>query len=115
MSGWDLLFSRLEARVPELLPDHPSASLVHGDLWGGPAIIDPAVHFGHREVDLAMSELFGGFSSRFNAAYREESPLDSGYESRRNLYNLYHLLNHLNHFGGSYAGSVDRVLRQYGS
>ncbi len=80
----------------------------------GPAVIDPAVYYGHREVDLAMSELFGGFSSRFYSAYRESNPLDGGYEERRDLYNLYHVLNHLNHFGVGYAGSVERSLRLYG-
>jgi fructosamine-3-kinase len=102
-----------------VLPDRPEASLVHGDLWGGnflvaetgaAALVDPAVYFGHRETDLAMTELFGGFDERFYGAYREEWSLEPGYEERREIYNLYHLLNHLNHFGGGYAGAVGRAL-----
>jgi fructosamine-3-kinase len=120
--SWTPLYMSLQSRLPQLIPDSPPASLVHGDLWGGnamattagPAIIDPAVYYGHREVDLAMSELFGGFSSRFYSAYKEANRLDSRYDERRDLYNLYHLLNHLNHFGGGYAGSVERSLRRYG-
>lgn len=90
----------------------PAASLLHGDLWGGnhgaladgtPVIFDPAVYYGDREADLAMTELFGGFSGRFYAAYREAWPLDPGYAVRKTLYNLYHILNHLNLFGGGYS------------
>lgn len=89
----------------------PSPALLHGDLWGGnhaadaagnPIIFDPAVYYGDREADLAMTELFGGFGDRFYQAYRAEYPLDQGYETRKTLYNLYHVLNHLNLFGGSY-------------
>jgi protein-ribulosamine 3-kinase len=102
-------------RLPALLDHHPIPSLLHGDLWGGnmafvsngePAIFDPAVYFGDREADLAMTELFGGFGSDFYAAYREAWPLDAGYGVRRNLYNLYHILNHLNIFGGGYQGQA---------
>jgi fructosamine-3-kinase len=122
-SGWDALVETVASRLHVLVPDRPPPSLVHGDLWGGnalatvagPAIIDPAVYYGHCEVDLAMTELFGGFASRFYSAYREANPLEDGYEDRRDLYNLYHLLNHLNHFGGGYAASVDRILRRYGT
>jgi fructosamine-3-kinase len=110
--------------IPELLADHqPEPSLVHGDLWGGnaafttsgePVIFDPAAYFGDREVDIAMTELFGGFPSGFYRGYNEVWPLDSGYESRKSLYNLYHILNHFNLFGGSYGsqanGMIDRIL-----
>ncbi len=97
----------------------PSPSLLHGDLWGGnhgylddgtPVVFDPAVYFGDRECDLAMSELFGGFAPAFYAAYREAWPLDAGYAVRRTLYNLYHVLNHANMFGGGYAGQAQRML-----
>ncbi|GIV61688.1 MAG: fructosamine kinase [Rhodothermaceae bacterium] len=119
---WDRPLERLYERLPELLPERPETSLVHGDLWHGnvmttaagpPALIDPAVYFGHREVDLAMTELFGGFDPAFYEAYRAAWPLEPGYEERREVYNLYHLLNHLNLFGAGYAGSIDKVLRRY--
>lgn len=99
----------------------PQASLLHGDLWGGnhgylaggaPVIFDPAVYFGDRECDLAMSELFGGFAPDFYAAYREAWPLDAGYAVRKTLYNLYHILNHANLFGGSYAAQAQRMIAQ---
>lgn len=101
-------------------PERPS--LLHGDLWSGNFItddqgeamlIDPAVYVGHAEADIAMTELFGGFSPRFYDAYREVLPLQPEYASRRELYNLYHLLNHLNMFGASYLGSVRGILRRY--
>jgi fructosamine-3-kinase len=98
---------------PELFANYsPRASLLHGDLWGGnhdvdiegnPVIYDPAVYYGDREADLAMTELFGGFGNMFYRAYNEHYPLDEGYRVRKNLYNLYHILNHLNLFGGGYG------------
>lgn len=112
------LLDRLEDYLVE--PAHPS--LLHGDLWSGNFItgndgqawlIDPAVYVGNAEADLAMTELFGGFHPDFYSAYREVSPLQPGYEQRRNLYNLYHLLNHLNLFGGGYLSAVLRILNRY--
>jgi protein-ribulosamine 3-kinase len=107
--------------VWQLLAGHePEASLVHGDLWSGnarflaggmPVVFDPAVYYGDREVDLAMTELFGGFPKEFYAAYNEVWPLTRDYERRKALYNLYHLLNHLNLFGGGYLEQVRTVLR----
>jgi fructosamine-3-kinase len=108
------------------LVDHdPQPSLLHGDLWGGnmaydsggaPVIFDPAVYYGDREADLAMTELFGGFGRAFYDAYRERWPLASGYTTRKTLYNLYHILNHLNLFGGGYLGQagsmIDRLLAE---
>jgi fructosamine-3-kinase len=94
-------------------------SLLHGDLWGGnaafdnegnPVIFDPAVYYGDREADVAMTELFGGFGSRFYRAYNEEWPLDSGYRVRKDLYNLYHILNHLNLFGGRYLRQAENMI-----
>jgi fructosamine-3-kinase len=109
-----------------VLIDHqPQPSLLHGDLWGGnlaytsegdPVIFDPAVYYGDREADLAMTELFGGFDNRFYDAYREAWPLAPGYSTRKLLYNLYHILNHLNLFGGGYLGQalsmIDRLLAE---
>jgi fructosamine-3-kinase len=112
----------LLGRLDDWLPAHPPASLLHGDLWGGnwlttatgePALIDPAVYYGHREADLAFTELFGGFPAAFYTAYQAAWSLDPGYEERKDLYNLYHLLNHLNLFGEGYSGSVDSILRRY--
>jgi fructosamine-3-kinase len=97
----------------------PVASLLHGDLWGGnysamrsgePVIFDPAVYYGDRETDLAMTELFGGFGARFYAAYRAAWPLDAGYRVRKTLYNLYHVLNHFNLFGGGYAAQAEHMI-----
>jgi fructosamine-3-kinase len=111
----------LAGRLAELVPDQP-ASLIHGDLWGGnamsdehgqPAIIDPAAHYGWAEADLAMTALFGGFSSEFYTAYNEVRPLNVGWRERFALYNLYHLLNHLNLFGRGYYGQVMRTVGRY--
>ena len=96
----------------------PVPSLLHGDLWNGnvgfttegPVMFDPAVYYGDREADLAMTELFGGFPREFYVAYEEVWPLDPGYAARTPLYNLYHLLNHLNLFGGGYLERVQSAL-----
>jgi fructosamine-3-kinase len=96
----------------------PEASLLHGDLWGGnwavaggePVIFDPAVYYGDRESDLAMTRLFGGFGPEFYAGYDDAWPLADGADLRVDLYQLYHLLNHLNLFGGAYASSAVAAL-----
>ena len=107
----------------------PVPSLLHGDLWGGnwgvvagsrePAIFDPAVYYGDRETDMAMTRLFGGFGPRFYAAYQATWPLDQAAGTRRTLYNLYHVLNHFNLFGGGYGrqaeGMIDRLLAESGA
>ncbi len=112
---------RVAEATPALLSGHqPHPSPVHGDLWAGncaanggrPILFDPAVYYGDREVDLAMTELFGGFSAAFYAAYDEVVPLDPGYKVRRTLYNLYHVLNHLNLSGASYLGQAQRMMKQ---
>jgi fructosamine-3-kinase len=115
-------FERLFGRLDELVgPDEPPSRL-HGDLWGGnlhvdengaPCLIDPAAYGGHREVDLAMMRLFGGFSERVFAAYAEAFPLAPGHAERVPLYQLYPLMVHVNLFGGGYASSVERVLERY--
>jgi protein-ribulosamine 3-kinase len=103
----------------EILKDHrPQPSLLHGDLWSGnaaftrdgPVVFDPAVYYGDREADLAMTELFGGFPGDFYRAYEAAYPLERGYETRKHLYNLYHLLNHLNLFGAGYLRQVEATL-----
>jgi protein-ribulosamine 3-kinase len=113
---------RLATVLPRLLSGHaPQPSLLHGDLWrgnasfladGSPALFDPAVYFGDREADLAMTELFGGFPPGFYAAYTEAWPLDAGYPLRRDLYNLYHVLNHANLFGGGYAAQSQALMER---
>jgi len=99
----------------------PVPALLHGDLWGGnagadqqgnPVIFDPACYYGDRETDIAMTELFGGFGADFFGAYQAEYPLDSGYETRKTLYNLYHILNHVNLFGSGYLGQAEGMLDQ---
>lgn len=114
---------RFCGRLPSLLP--PSGeppSLLHGDLWGGnvlrggdgtPVLIDPAVYYGDREADLAMTELFGGFSAAFRAAYEEAWPLREGYRERRDLMNLYHILNHYLLFGGGYGSQAARIIERH--
>ncbi len=111
--------------IPKLLSGHEvQPSLVHGDLWGGnagftsegePVIFDPATYYGDREVDIAMTEVFGGFPAAFYQGYDQVFPLDDGYEKRKSLYNLYHILNHFNLFGGGYGsqanGMIGRILR----
>ncbi len=97
-------------------------SLVHGDLWSGnllrdaggrPALVDPAAYFAHREAELGMMTLFGGFSERVFAAYHEAFPLDPDWRDRQALYQLYHLLNHLNLFGGGYRAAAMAIVRRY--
>ncbi len=75
-------------------------------------IFDPATYFGDREVDIAMTELFGGFPTAFYKSYNEAFPLDAGYEQRKTLYNLYHILNHFNLFGGGYSSQANRMIDQ---
>jgi len=110
---------RLMAGLGEFFRDYrPAPSLLHGDLWGGnvgsigdqPVIFDPAVYYGDRETDLAMTELFGGFSAQFYQAYQETWPLDPGYKVRKTLYNLYHVLNHFNLFGGGYGSQAEHMI-----
>ncbi|MGI0479331.1 fructosamine kinase family protein [Geminocystis sp. CENA526] len=110
-------------RVRSSLSNHnPLPSLVHGDLWSGNAgftdtgeatIFDPACYYGDREVDIAMTELFGGFPSAFYEAYNQQWRLDSGYAQRKNIYNLYHILNHFNLFGGGYESQAKRMIQQF--
>ncbi|HEY4210588.1 MAG TPA: fructosamine kinase family protein [Steroidobacteraceae bacterium] len=97
----------------------PAPSLLHGDLWGGnwsadsagaPVLFDPAVYYGDREADIAMTHLFGGFGRDFYAAYESAWPLADGARVRVGLYNLYHVLNHLNLFGDGYLGQAQGLI-----
>lgn len=114
-------FERLFSKLGDLFPEEPPA-LVHGDLWSGnllcdttgaPLLIDPAVHYGHREMDLAMTRLFGGFDEAFVAEYRNTWPLEPGWEDRVDLCNLYPLLVHLILFGEGYAARIRSALDRY--
>jgi fructosamine-3-kinase len=117
------LLRKLMERIETILSGSGNPpSLVHGDLWPGnflmaadgrPAVVDPAVYYGDREVEIAYTELFGGFPAAFLATYRQAYPLDPGYEYRRPLLQLYPLLVHLNHFGETYGGSVEAVCHHY--
>lgn len=114
-------FGKLYRELDSLLPIEP-ASLLHGDLWNGnfitgmsgePCLIDPAVYYGNREMDLAMTKLFGGFDPLFYEAYQSTYPLQSGFEKREHIHNLYPLMVHLNLFGGGYINQVREILKQY--
>ena len=115
--------SKLENKIEEILSgSDDKKSLLHGDLWGGnymvdengeACLIDPAVYYGNREADLAMTKLFGGFSSEFYRTYNETLPLPEGYDYRENIYKLYHVLNHLNLFGGGYYSQAISLIKYY--
>lgn len=116
-------FNQIESKIDSILAGSENEPvLLHGDLWSGnyladqnnnPVIIDPAVYYGNREADLAMTKLFGGFSPRFYDAYNEAYPLPDGYNYRENIYKLYHVLNHLNLFGMGYHNQAVSLLQSY--
>jgi fructosamine-3-kinase len=124
-NGYAGRLQALGAELNDLVPlffssYQPQASLLHGDLWLGNAsadeqgqaiIYDPACYYGDREADIAMTELFGGYSHEFYTAYVSIWPLDSGYKTRKNLYNLYHILNHLNLFGRGYLHQAEAMMQ----
>ena len=114
---FDSLFNKLNNIVPIEKP-----ALLHGDLWSGnfmvnssgaPCIFDPAVYYGHREADIAMTQLFGGFPDEFYQSYNEACPLEKDWKKRTDIFNLYPLLVHVNLFGGSYAAQVLRIIRHF--
>lgn len=116
-SDFELLFPKLENIVPKESP-----ALLHGDLWSGnfltgeqsePVLIDPAVHYGHRETELAFTQMFGGFDRKFYQAYQAHFPLEQGFEDRSEIHNLYPLLVHVNLFGSSYLGGVLQTLKRF--
>ncbi|MDP4552250.1 fructosamine kinase family protein [Alkalihalobacillus macyae] len=113
---------KLKDNLSSLLGHNPDISLLHGDLWGGnwlesesgkPYLIDPAVYYGDREVDIAFTYLFGGYSTDFYAQYKADYPLQDGWKERMPIYQLYYLLVHLVLFGESYGSAVDRILKRY--
>jgi fructosamine-3-kinase len=122
-STFKSLFLNLKSCLPEVLDGSEEVpSLLHGDLWGGnfmvdskgaPVLIDPAVYYGHREAEMAMTNLFGGFDPDFYEAYNTEWPLKPGYQQREAVYTLYHVLNHLNLFGSAYRSQTLALLKQY--
>ncbi|NWF51114.1 MAG: fructosamine kinase family protein [Ignavibacteriaceae bacterium] len=113
----------LEKKIHNILSGiNPQPSLLHGDLWSGnfisdkagkACLIDPAVYYGHREADLAMTKLFGGFDKAFYESYNEAYPLEDGYAYRENIYKLYHVLNHLNLFGRGYYSQAISLMNFY--
>lgn len=114
-------FDRMYKRLDDIFPAEVPA-LLHGDLWSGnylacadgsPCIFDPAVYYGHREVDLAMTKLFGGFSPLFYQIYNEHFPLEKGWEKRVDVFQLYPLLVHVNLFGGSYVADVNEIVKRF--
>ena len=116
-----LRFERFYMELADLFPTEPAA-LLHGDLWSGnvlcdahgrPVLIDPAVYFGHREMDIAMTRLFGGFEEAFYSAYADEHPLEKGWEERVEACNLYPMLVHVNLFGGGYTAQLHQALKRY--
>ncbi len=116
-----LAFERLYKRLGEIFPA-TKPSLIHGDLWSGnfmvngkgdACLIDPAVYYGHPEIDIAMSTLFGVFNSEFYESYIAHNPLEKGWEKRLDIYNLYPLMVHVNLFGGGYPGSVRRIIGRF--
>ncbi|CAN5370425.1 fructosamine kinase family protein [soil metagenome] len=120
-NGFIKRFNILFLRLDKLLSQEKPA-LLHGDLWNGnyvvnprgeATLIDPAVYYGHREMDLAMTKLFGGFDPEFYEAYNDSFPLEKGFESRIDIHNLYPLIVHVNLFGGGYADQVMAVLRKF--
>jgi protein-ribulosamine 3-kinase len=119
VKGINLLEHKIESVIKG---SRESPALLHGDLWGGnymsdeqgnAVLIDPAVYYGHREADLAMTKMFGGFTAAFYQAYQETYPLPDGWEYRQGLYLLYHYLNHLNLFGRGYYGECIHLLYKY--
>ncbi len=115
--------AKLESAIEKVLQgSEEPPCLLHGDLWGGnylcdnqgnAVLIDPAVYYGHREADLAMTKMFGGFSPEFYSSYQKEYPLPEGWQYRENLYLLYHYFNHFNLFGRGYYGTTLKLLRSY--
>jgi fructosamine-3-kinase len=122
-SAFKNTFGKIENKIDSILSDLDTyPSLIHGDLWSGnfmsdengnPCLIDPAAYYGHREADLAMTKLFGGFPQSFYNSYNETFPLQEGWQYRENIYMLYHVMNHLNLFGGGYYSQTLSLMKSY--
>jgi protein-ribulosamine 3-kinase len=121
--SWSLVqqFESLYQKLEELIPEE-KPSLLHGDLWGGNFmrgpnhqawLIDPAVYYGHREMEIAFTQLFGGFEQRFYNSYQEAFPLSPGFDHRVDIHNLYPLLVHVNLFGSSYLSGIMHTLKKF--
>jgi fructosamine-3-kinase len=115
------VYDRLLGRTEQLVPAASSPALIHGDLWSGnymntvngPALIDPASYYAHREMEMGIMTMFGGFSQRFYSAYNEVYPLPSDWRERNRLYQLYHVLNHYYLFGGGYRSQALQIAKSY--
>jgi protein-ribulosamine 3-kinase len=114
-------FEELFKKLPDLLPEEKPA-LLHGDLWSGnfltdqsgnPCLIDPAVYYGNREIEVSFTRLFGGFDKEFYHSYQEAFPLQQGFEERVDVYNLYPLLVHVNLFGSGYLSGISNTLKRF--
>ncbi|MDX8339516.1 fructosamine kinase family protein [Draconibacterium sp. IB214405] len=120
-SDYMKLFEKLLDRISSLIPNEEKASLIHGDLWSGnymqttdgPALIDPAASYSHREMEFGIITMFGGFSARFFSAYNEVFPLEPDWRERNPLYQLYHVLNHYYLFGGGYLQQAVSIAKHY--
>lgn len=115
------LVERFLAQTEKLIPAEKPA-LVHGDLWNGnflnsptghPVLIDPAIYYGHREMDIAMMHLFGGFTDELFQKYQELMPLEQGWKERLEFHNIYPILVHANLFGGGYPDRARRIMKRY--
>ncbi len=116
------VFNKLESKITSIITTDEKPTIIHGDLWSGnymvdkqgnACIIDPAIYYGHREADLAMTRIFGGFDFDFYRAYEKEYPLEDGHKYREGIYEVYHIINHLNSFGTTYYGQTISLLKQY--
>lgn len=114
-------FEKVFKRLNEIIPVEPPA-LLHGDLWSGnaiatdgnsPCLVDPAIYYGHREMDIAMTKLFGGFDPEFYESYNDEFPMEKGWQKRIDIHNLYPLLVHVNLFGGGYVNDVSTIIGRW--
>lgn len=122
-SDFRKLFNQFESVYRNIIEGtEEEPSLIHGDLWGGnylvdesgnPVLIDPAVYYGHREAELGMTILFGGFDSEFYSSYNEAYPLFDGWKERLDIYKLYHVMNHLNLFGTGYLNQTLSIIKSY--